>query len=178
MGRIGPDVLGRLFDAHAAALALYARQWCDGAEADDLVQDAFLALASQNAVPDQAAAWLHRVVRNAAFTAGRRSRRRRSREEQAGRDRAGPWFSQVDDQLDARVAASLLEELDPECREAIVAKLWGGLTFEQIAELQGCALTTAHRRYRTGLARLLERLEPPCPRTNSTVSPTISTKTT
>ncbi|MDR3619522.1 MAG: RNA polymerase sigma factor [Paludisphaera borealis] len=168
MGRIGPEVLGRLFDAHAAALALYARQWCDGPEADDLVQDAFLALARQQAVPDQAAAWLHRVVRNAALTAGRRTRRRQSREEQAGRARAGPWFSKVDDQLDARVAASHLSALDPDCREAIVARLWGELTFEQIAELQGCGLTTAHRRYRTGLARLLERLERSCPQTKAT----------
>jgi RNA polymerase sigma factor (sigma-70 family) len=173
MGRIGPEQLGRLFDAHAAALALYARQWCDGPEADDLVQDAFLA--RQPAAPDQAGAWLHRVVRNAALTAGRSSRRRRSREEQAGRARAGPWFSKVDDQLDAREAASHLSTLDPECREAIVARLWGGLTFEQIAELQGCGLTTAHRRYTTGLARLLERLERPCPQTTSTDGSTTAT---
>jgi RNA polymerase sigma-70 factor (ECF subfamily) len=165
-----PELLGRLFDAHAAALALYARQWCDGCEADDLVQDAFLALARQRAVPDQVSAWLHRVVRNAAVAAGRRSRRRISREEAAGRARAGPWFSKVDDQIDARDAAAHLSALDPECREAIVARLWGGLTFEQIAELQGCGLATAHRRYTTGLARLLERLEPPCPRPNSTTT--------
>jgi len=175
MGRIGPELLGRLFDAHAAALALYARQWRDGPDADDLVQDAFLALARQATVPDQPGAWLHRVVRNAAVSSGRSTRRRRSREEEAGRARAGPWFSEVDDQLDAREAASHLSSLDPDCREAIVARLWGGLTFEQIAELQGCGLTTAHRRYTTGLARLLERLERPCPQTSSTDG---STKTT
>lgn len=175
MGRIGPEPLGRLFDAHAAALALYARQWRDGPEADDLVQDAFLALARRASVPDQPAAWLHRVVRNAAVSGGRSSRRRRSREEEAGRARAGPWFSKVDDQLDAREAASHLSSLDPDCREAIVARLWGGLTFEQIAELQGCGLTTAHRRYTTGLARLLERLERPCPQTSSTDGSTKAT---
>jgi hypothetical protein len=27
-GAVGPDLLGRLLDRHAAALALYARQWC------------------------------------------------------------------------------------------------------------------------------------------------------
>ena len=32
MGRMGPNLLASLFDAHAAALALYARQWCDGPE--------------------------------------------------------------------------------------------------------------------------------------------------
>ena len=44
-------------------------------------------------------------------------------------------------------------------REAIVARLWGGLTFEEVARLQGCSLTTAHRRYQAGLARLHARLE-------------------
>jgi hypothetical protein len=46
MERIGPDILGRLFDEHAGALALFARQWCDGP--DDIVQDAFVALAPPN----------------------------------------------------------------------------------------------------------------------------------
>jgi RNA polymerase sigma-70 factor (ECF subfamily) len=132
------------------------------------VQDAFLALARQPLAPDQPAAWLHRVVRNAAASSGRSARRRRSREKEAGRARAEPWFSKLDDHIDAREAASHLSSLDPDCREAIVARLWGGLTFEQIAELQGCGLATAHRRYKAGLARLLERLERPCPQTKTT----------
>ena len=32
MGAIGPDDLGRIFDEHAPALVLYARQWCDTPE--------------------------------------------------------------------------------------------------------------------------------------------------
>jgi RNA polymerase sigma-70 factor (ECF subfamily) len=43
-----------------------------------------------------------------------------------------------------------------------VARLWGGLTFDQIARLQRCSLTTAHRRYHEGLTRLHERLEGSC----------------
>jgi hypothetical protein len=35
-----PDLLGNLLDQHAAALELFARQWCDVPE--DVVQDAFL----------------------------------------------------------------------------------------------------------------------------------------
>jgi len=35
-----PTFLGRLIDRHAAALVLYARQWC--AAPEDVVQDAFL----------------------------------------------------------------------------------------------------------------------------------------
>jgi len=160
MGSIGPELLGRLFDAHAAALRLYARQWCAGSAAEDAVREAFLSLARQSAVPDQVAAWLHRVVRNAAISAARSRHRRLKREARASSGEA--WFSSVDDQLDAQSATRLLAELELDCREVIVARLWGGLTFDQIARLQGCSLTTAHRRYHHGLAQLHERLERPC----------------
>lgn len=165
---IGPDDLGRLFDAHAAALALYARQWRDGPEAEDAVQDAFVALALQSRIPDRPAAWLHRVVRNAALSARRGSRRRRERETRAGRSDAEPWFQAVDDRLDAREAVARLVELDDDAREAVTARIWGGLTFEEIAALQGCSTAAAHRRYKAGLARLQERLERTCPSTNPT----------
>ena len=61
------DWLGRLVDRHAAALELYARQWCDTPE--DVVQEAFLKLAGQRPLPDKPAAWLFRVVRNGALNA-------------------------------------------------------------------------------------------------------------
>ena len=41
----------------------------------------------------------------------------------------------------------------------IVARLWGGLTFEEVGRLAGCSPPTAHRRYQAGLAELRERLE-------------------
>jgi RNA polymerase sigma-70 factor (ECF subfamily) len=162
MGRIGPEILGRLFDAHAAALVLYARQWCDAPE--DIVQDAFVALARQGSAPDRAVAWLHRVVRNGAIAAARQSRRRRRREHRAADPEAaagGSGFAATDDRIDAEHASRLLDDLDGETREIIVARLWGGLTFEEVARLRGCSLTTAHRRYQAGLARLQARLEPP-----------------
>ena len=160
MGAIGPELLARLFDENASALRLYACQWCKGTEADDAVQDTFVSLAGQSVLPDQVKAWLHRVVRNAAISAARSRRRRHSRESRVAGNEA--WFSSADDLLDAQGATKLLAELDQDCREVIVARLWGGLTFDQIARLQGCSLTTAHRRYQEGLTRLHERLERPC----------------
>lgn len=160
MSRIGPETLGGLYDGHAPALVLYARQWCEGAE--DVVQEAFVALARQRTAPDRVVPWLYRVVRNGALAAARGERRRRRREAKAADGEA--WFASADDRIDARRAQALLAELEPDVRGAIVARLWGGLTFEEIARAQGCSLTTAHRRYQSGLARLHERLEPPCPR--------------
>jgi RNA polymerase sigma-70 factor (ECF subfamily) len=171
MGLIGPDVIGRLFDEHAAALVLFARPCCDAPE--DVVQDAFFSLARQDPAPDRVVAWLYRVVRNGAIAAARQSRRRRRREEQAADRELAPgaaWFDAIDDRIDAAHAARLLDELDAETRAIVIARVWGGLTFEEVARLQGCSLTTAHRRYQSGLARLHERLESPW-------TPTATTRT-
>ena len=152
----GPERLGRLFDEHAGPLALYARQWCDTPE--DVVQDAFVALARQGRWPDRVVPWLYRVVRNGAIAAARQARRRQKREGRAAASEA--WFATTDDRIDAQAASRLLAEIDGDVREVIVARIWGALTFEEIARLQGCSLTTAHRRYQCGLARLQERLGP------------------
>lgn len=168
MGRLGPEILGRLFDEHAAALVLFARPLCEAPE--DVVQDAFVALARQDPAPDRPAAWLYRVVRNGAIAAARRSRRRRHREQRAADREAAPWFDATDDRIDAAHAARVLEELDDETRAVVIARVWGGLTFEEVARLQGCSLTTAHRRYQAGLARLHERLESPWTPTAATRS--------
>jgi RNA polymerase sigma-70 factor (ECF subfamily) len=163
MATIGPELLGRLFDEHAPALVLYAGQW--SAAPEDVVQEAFVQLARCRREPDAVVPWLFRVVRNGAIGASRREHRRRRREARASSGEA--WFDPADDRIDADRAARLLADLDSETREVIVARIWGGLTLEEAARLQGCSTTTAHRRYRAGLARLQERLECPtrCPET-------------
>ena len=156
MSQIGPETLGRIYDEHASALLLYARQFCETPE--DVVQEAFVALARQREAPCRVVHWLYRVVRNGAFASNRGEGRRRSREARApGVDPA--WFASADDRIDARQAQSLLSGLDPNIREVIVARIWGGLTFEEIAKARGCSLSTAHRHYQAGLAQLHERLE-------------------
>jgi RNA polymerase sigma-70 factor (ECF subfamily) len=157
---MGPGVLARLVDEHAAALVLYARQWCDAPE--DVVQEAFVKLAGQRQAPDHVLPWLFRVVRNGALSAARAARRRR-RYETLAATRAPAWFlPSPGARLDAEVAAAALQALSPDQRETVVAHLWGGLTFEQIGELTGSSSSTAHRRYLTALAALRERLEMPC----------------
>lgn len=149
------DSLGRLYREHAPALRLYARQWPHGGE--DLVQEAFVKLAQQALPPVRPLPWLYCVVRNMAFATHRAASRRRGREGQASAPEA--WFATVDDRLDAQQAAQLLAGLTLEWREVIVARIWGGLTFEEIAQLVGCSLPTAHRRYQTGLTELRTRLD-------------------
>lgn len=161
MTAVGPELLGRLLDEHAAGLVLYARQWC--AAPEDVVQDAFLKLAAQRSAPRNLVAWLFRVVRNGALSAARSDRRRRHHESTIARHTAG-WFTpSTETGLDGEAAAQALQALPVEQREVIVAHLWGGLTFEQIAELIGASSSTAHRLYSAGLSALRERLQIPCP---------------
>ena len=52
--------------------------------------------------------------------------------------------------MNAPAATAALAELSDDEREVIVAHIWGGLTFAQIAEVTGLPSSTAHRRYEAG----------------------------
>jgi RNA polymerase sigma factor (sigma-70 family) len=149
-----PRQLAELIDRHGPALVLYARQWC--AVPEDVVQDAFLKLVRQGRPPEDAVAWLYRVVRNGSLDAAKMARRRHRRESVP---RPGRWFVEPEvDGLDAETAVTALQRLPAEHREVIVARLWGGLSFEQIAEVAGCSASTAYRRYTAGVEDLRKQL--------------------
>jgi RNA polymerase sigma-70 factor (ECF subfamily) len=168
MAGVGPELLERLAKEHAAALVLYARQWCDAPE--DVVQEAFLKLVVQKRPPDNPVPWLYRVVRNGALASSRAARRRR-RHEAVAAARAPAWFATAEDAgLDVEATTAALRALPVEQREAIVAHLWGGLTFEQIGALAGCSAATAYRYFVAGLSALRERLRVPCPNPPTTPS--------
>jgi RNA polymerase sigma-70 factor (ECF subfamily) len=159
MSALGPEELGQLVDRHAAPLELFAAQWADSPA--DVVQEAFIKLAAQAERPEQVAAWLYRVVRNAAISAARSANRRR-KHEAAKADHRRAWFrSTDDDRLDAQDAVSALEALSAEHREVIVARLWGGLSFQEIASALDISTSTAHRHYEAGLQALRKRLGVP-----------------
>jgi RNA polymerase sigma-70 factor (ECF subfamily) len=159
-----PAEVARLMDTHAAPLVLCARQWC--AEPEDVVQDAFVKLVRQSRQPPDAVAWLYRVVRNGAIDAARRAQRRQRRESAAARPVR--WFVEPEvDGLDAETAVAALQDLAPDQREVIVARHWGGLSFEQIAEMAGCSASTAFRRYTAGVEALRKQLGVICPNRSS-----------
>jgi RNA polymerase sigma factor (sigma-70 family) len=170
MNAPGPELLGQLLSEHAAALTLFARQWCRAPE--DVVQEAFLRLAGQREAPRDPAAWLFAVVRNGAISAGRAEARRR-RHEAAAAEMNSDWFEAEDasgpGSIDSQAAAHGLSRLPLEEREVIVAHIWGGLTFVQIAELVDSSTSTVHRRYQAGLQTLRNLLGEPClPTTHTT----------
>ena len=166
---IDPTLLEQLICDHGAALELYAAQWTTTPE--DCVQEAFVKLAVQVPPPDQPAPWLYRVVRNRAISLRRSQERRRRRESRVAAQRP-QWFTS------ARWSAEELQEvtaalraIDAELREVIIARIWGGLSFEQIAHVMDVSTSTSHRLYQAGLTRLRERLGVPWNR-NSTSATT------
>jgi RNA polymerase sigma-70 factor (ECF subfamily) len=158
-GPVGPDLLGRLLDELGPALAFYAAQWTEAD--DDCVQEALVELARQTAEPENLRAWLFRVVKNRALNAARGARRRREREQRAGQARLTVGESTTDP-LDAIVVAEALDELEPNERELIVMRIWGGLTYDEIAASLEVSTSSVHRQYQQALERLRHRLESPC----------------
>jgi RNA polymerase sigma factor (sigma-70 family) len=166
MAGISPEAIARLWAEHSAALVLYAQQWCDTPE--DVVQQVFLLLVQQTTSPSNAVGWLYCVVRNRALDASRSSRRK-SRRETAVAHRGEPWFeTTVGEHHDAAAATEALKRLPADQREAIVARLWGGLSFDEIAQLTGSSASTVYRCYQRGLVALRERLKLPCLKTRTT----------
>jgi RNA polymerase sigma factor (sigma-70 family) len=154
--------LAELVDRHSPALVLFARQRCDSPE--DVVQEAFCALAAQRTPPGDPMAWLFRTVRNRSLDAGKADRRRKRREAAVGGSAA--WFVEPQaNGLEQAEAVQALRSLPDELREVIVLRLWSDLTLEQIAAAVGCSVSTAHRRYDAGITALRGALGEPCPKT-------------
>ena len=59
----------------------------------------------------------------------------------------------------SRVVADGMQQLPEEQRTAIVLKEYHGLTFQEIADLQGCPLSTVKTRLYQGLSVLRRHLE-------------------
>ncbi|MGI9519960.1 MAG: RNA polymerase sigma factor [Pirellulaceae bacterium] len=154
-----PDQLENLIDRvlreHGAALRLYAATWTRSP--DDCVQQALIKLSVAEPLPDNLTAWLYRVVRNEAISMARSERRRRRREQQAA-GQAGLFTPNFESELAVDELAAALSALATEIREVVVAKIWGGLTFAEIADTAGCSSSAAHRRYQSGLEQLKEKL--------------------
>jgi RNA polymerase sigma-70 factor (ECF subfamily) len=157
-----PELLAWVLDRHAAALQLYARQLCDCPE--DVVQMALVELAGQTTRPADVVGWLYGVVRHKGLTAARAAGRRRRHELAAGQQR-GQWFvDSPHDEFCPESVARALDELPHEDRELIVGRVWGELTFRQLAVLLGVSDSAAHRRYTAALDHMRERLGALCPK--------------
>ncbi len=161
MSQIDEQQLRCIVAGHAAALALYARQWCSSP--DDAVQEALIELLEQNPPPRDAIAWLFTTVRRRALNQTRGEQRRSQHQQRAAAGRE-PWFQPaLDANLTSAEVEAVLERLDPTDREIVVAKVWGELSFEQIATLVQRSSSHVHRRYHHALSILHNYLQSETP---------------
>jgi RNA polymerase sigma-70 factor (ECF subfamily) len=62
--------------------------------------------------------------------------------------------------MDSRLIEDRMKLLSPDVREVVILKVWGGLTFDEIATVTGSPATTSFRRYRDGLKELRRSVSP------------------
>ncbi len=126
--------------------------------AEDAVHDAFVRLWRSGWPVGNPVTYAYAAVRNAAVDQIRRAA-------VAARPAASIFNGAAPDPLGEAIAGETqrlvreaLEGLAPGQREAIVLRIYGGLTFDEMAEVLGEPLPTVASRYRRGLEALREKV--------------------
>jgi RNA polymerase sigma-70 factor (ECF subfamily) len=139
---------------NGARLLLFARQQtrCEQ-DARDVFQEALLDAWKRGTGEPPALASVFSAVRRRAVDLARQTRSRLQRD--------GAWFAELpsEDWFQGPVGESVplqgeLRKIPSEYAEVVLLKIWGGLTFEQIAATLGINPSTAASRYRYGLRDL------------------------
>jgi len=141
----------------APQLLLFARQQARSeADAHDLVQDAVVE--SWRRQPDGSpppAGLVFAVIRRRAIDLARRDDRRLNRETAAHEDGSQAWFEpEVENRERSRLLQQALNGLPEVQRDVVTLKVWGGLTFAEIATVLEIPANTAASRYRYALEEL------------------------
>ena len=143
-------------------MLLCARQWTRSqADAEDVVQEAFVRFwRHQRALGGEPLGLLLTSVRRAAFDLARRDSRRVAREDLAtlAAEEASHFEPTANGDDRALAMEAAIGRLPPAQREILVLKIWGELTFEQIAAQLDLSPNTAASRYRYALAALRKEL--------------------
>jgi RNA polymerase sigma-70 factor, ECF subfamily len=141
----------RLYDEKAAELLLYGRALGLGeSEAEDVLQETFVALLKMEKRPDNPIHYCVRAFRNRALNFKRGLWRRVARELESAR-----WFEPASAQTDLEAAAQrALARLPADQREVIVLKIWHEMTYDEIAGVLEASPNTVAGRYRYGMQKL------------------------
>ena len=140
----------RLYEEKAAQLLLYGRALgLSHSEAEDVLQETFIALMQKEEPPTQPEHYCVRSYRNRALNHRRSLWRRLTRELESKH-----WFERAEESPMELAAMRCLEKLPREQREVIVLKIWHEYTFEEIAELLAAPANTVAGRFRYGVQKL------------------------
>ena len=155
------DVIGLIPALRAFAWSLSH----NAADADDLVQDTLIkAWTHRNKFEPgtNLRAWLFTILRNTYYTAV--VRRRREVADDQGKHAATLFSAPTQDwSVAMRALQTALGRLPDEHREALILVGAAGLTYEEAAEICGCALGTIKSRVNRARARLLKIMDAEIP---------------
>lgn len=156
----GPDDWSEWLDRHGAALVLFGRQWLPSrADAEDVVQEAFVRFWRARRRAADPTAYIFACVKRCALDWQRGLRRRLRREVASARpERESLFIAPLEQDERRRRLEAAVSRLPDQQREVLILKIWGGLSFPQIAEALGIPANTAASRYRYALAKLREQL--------------------
>ena len=142
---------------HAPKFLLFARQKARSeADAQDLVQEAVVeAWQRQGGGAPPPLALVFATIHRRAIDLARSVDRRIRRERAAPESQPEYWFDAgVEERELKSTIQNAMSQLPEDYREVITLKVWGGLTFTEIADALGIPANTAASRYRYGLAEL------------------------
>lgn len=139
---------------HGAMLLLFARtQTRCAADAEDIVQETLAELSRKHPAqpPGLPAAYI--TLRRRAIDLGRTMDRRQAREQASLLDAPTVyWFENTLERDErSRLIDAAMKRMPQKHREVVVLKLWGDLTFAEIAQTLAVPMNTAASRYRYGL---------------------------
>lgn len=144
--------------------ALRAFAWSlshNSADADDLVQDTLIKAWTHRSKFEPGTnlrAWLFTILRNTYYTAV--VRRRREVADEDGKHAASLSTAPTQDwSVAMHSLRDALQRLPDEHREALILVGAAGLTYEEAAEICGCALGTIKSRVNRARARLLKLMD-------------------
>jgi RNA polymerase sigma-70 factor (ECF subfamily) len=155
--RLDRERIRSLYEQHGSVLLGYVVSLLqDRSASEDVLHQVFVKLLQGRVVIEgEPLHYLFRAVRNAALN----HRRRHSREVELAPD--GHWLASPPGAEETGLALqSALTALPVEQREIVVLRVWGQMTFEEAAGVLEISPNTAASRYRYGLAKLKERLQP------------------
>lgn len=155
------SAFAELYDACADRLFAYAKSRSGSHEvAADVVQSSFLRLVKSRRrlrKVESPVAYLFQIARNEVSRQGSRDLNGSSQSlDTADSVPDVRWRDGVDD---ADTASAVLDRLDAAAREIVELKIYGGLTFEEIASTTGQPLGTVTTRYRRALESVRDWLE-------------------
>ena len=126
------------------------------ADAQDLVQEAVVECWRRLAIGTTPAAGLvFATIRRRAIDLGRSENRRANREAVAAGEVGTIWFDGgMEDRERGQLIQEAMNKLPVIFRDVVTLKVWGELTFAEIAETLEIPANTAASRYRYGLVEL------------------------